>query len=280
MRILIPTDFTDSSEFALGMALKISSRIPVELHLMHVLQQSVDLNLDSAGNVLEDGEIDYSEFKQLKVQAEKEMETAKKENHLIIDTHLMVGNITDCILDKALQIEADLILMGTRGVYRKRGVLRGIETQYVVRKSPVPVLTVMCDRSLQAFDRLVYVSDFKQKEMHRTEIIRKFQMAFEMKLTLLYISNRSESESSKDAIRKRMKEFAEFHHLATEQYELFTDFTVQEGVNHFVQMRDTDLVCLATHGRPGWLKIFWPSIAEHISTHIYKPVLTYHLKRA
>lgn len=276
--ILIPTDFTETSEYALKMALKFSEQMHVDLHLIHVMQQSIDLNLDSEGNVLNDGETDSSEYQLLKEKAERDLAAVKQENDLVLDTHLMVGNITECIINKAKDLNADLILMGSRGVYRKRGILRGIETQYIVRKSPIPVLTVMCDRAEQDFKRVILVSDFKEKEKHHPEILKKLQMAFQMKLILLYVSDRSPHKLKEQKAKERMQEFASYHQLEIHEMQVFSDFTVQEGVNHFVQIHDTDLVCMATHGRPGWFKIFWSSIAEHISTHVYKPVLTYHLK--
>jgi nucleotide-binding universal stress UspA family protein len=279
LTVLLPTDFSEASDHALKMAEKISGAIPVKVHLLHVMQQSVDLNLDQDGNVFEDGEIDHTEYRQLRAQAEEEMQQIKSNQQLVVETHLKVGNITESIIEKAIELKADLVLMGSRGVYRKRGVFRGIETQYVVRKSPVPVLTVMCDRSELPFKHIVYVSDFEEKGMHHPDLIKKLQQAFGMTITLLHITRRSMNEKSRQTILQKMDAFAAHHQLAVESKELFADFNVTEGVNHFVQMHDADLICLGTHGRPGWFKIFWPSIAEHISTHVYKPVLTYHLSK-
>ena len=55
---------------------------------------------------------------------------------------------------------------------------------------------------------------------------------------------------------------------------ILTDLDVENGVNHFLQMMDMDIVCIGTHGKGG---LFHHSATEKLINHLYKPILSFHL---
>ena len=59
-----------------------------------------------------------------------------------IHSELLEGQIADAIIDVAKTREADLIIMGSRGLGRLAGALLGSNSQKVVSEAPCPVLIV------------------------------------------------------------------------------------------------------------------------------------------
>ena len=49
--------------------------------------------------------------------------------------------------------------------------------------------------------------------------------------------------------------------------------SVAKEVEHFIQLAEIDLVAMTTHGRTGFSKLLYGSIAEHIVHHVTIPVM-------
>jgi nucleotide-binding universal stress UspA family protein len=184
------------------------------------------------------------------------------------------GQVTQAICNEAVNGAYDLVVMGTKGATGLREWLSGSETQHVVRKCPVPVLSMMCDRSDSPLQHLLLVGEFNDSEKHPLAAIRAIQAAFGSTLHLLRILQAGDKP---EAVRAQVKAFAKAHSLENPQVHLHRDSGIEAGVVHFNQMHDMDLVCIGTHARTGigaWLR---GSVAESLVNHLYKPMITYHL---
>jgi nucleotide-binding universal stress UspA family protein len=63
-------------------------------------------------------------------------------NYPKLETHVVPGIPYDEIIKKGLDISADLIVVGTHGRTGLDHVLFGSTAEKVVRKSPIPVMTI------------------------------------------------------------------------------------------------------------------------------------------
>jgi nucleotide-binding universal stress UspA family protein len=135
--ILVPTDFSETSENALDGALLIASKFGSKLTLMHAYTIPMD-GYDYAQGLL--WPID-----DLARAAKKELDgvlARTKERLANVDGVIVCGDPASQILVVAKECGADLIVLGTHG---RRGVSRlllGSVAEKVVRTSPLPVLTV------------------------------------------------------------------------------------------------------------------------------------------
>ncbi len=139
-KILFATDFSESSDNAFGYAYSLAKRFEAQLLILHVINEPVDLrgfyvphiSFDKLEEEIEEG-------------ARKMMEKFCRTHIRDYDhytTAIVPGIPYDEIIKKALAESVDLIVMATHGRTGLDHVLFGSTAEKVVRKSPVPVMTI------------------------------------------------------------------------------------------------------------------------------------------
>ncbi len=138
--ILFATDFSESSDFACQYALTLATKFGARLLVVHVINEPVDLrgfyvphiSFDKLEEEIEEG-------------ARKMMEKfcrIQLKDFTNFETFILPGIPYDEIINKATGEDADLIIMGTHGRTGLDHVLFGSTAEKVVRKSPIPVMTI------------------------------------------------------------------------------------------------------------------------------------------
>jgi nucleotide-binding universal stress UspA family protein len=163
--------------------------------------------------------------------------------------------------------------MGTKGAWGIKEIISGSEAQFIARKSKIPLLTLMCDRSDLVIKNILLVHDFNKVNNDNLILLKKFVSAFESKTHFLQIID-SPSENERKKYFDQMDEYANMNDISNYEKHLLHDTDIENGVVHFNQMHDVDLVCIGTHGRGG---IFHSSAAEKLINHLFKPIITFHL---
>ncbi len=138
--ILFATDFSESSEYAFNYALSLAQKFGARLQIVHIINEPVDLR---------GFYVPHISFEKLEEEIE---EGAKKMMDKFCRTHMrdyenyetsiVPGIPYDEIIKKGTEVSADLIIMGTHGRTGLDHVLFGSTAEKVVRKSPVPVMTI------------------------------------------------------------------------------------------------------------------------------------------
>lgn len=138
--VLYATDFSESSEHAFQYALTLAKQFDSQLVIIHVINEPVDLR---------GFYVPHISFDKLEEEIE---EGAKKVMDKFCRTHLgdyekfesfvVPGIPYEEVIKKAEEIDAKLIVMGTHGRTGIDHVLFGSTAEKVVRKSPIPVMTI------------------------------------------------------------------------------------------------------------------------------------------
>lgn len=273
LKILIPTDFSVQAEFAYLMVQKLEEKIPLEIHFAHILSVPDTVTINSEGHIETCGEIDASYVQQQADIAARKLNNLKTLYGDHIQTHLKAGKVTDVILDFSVKNQFDLIVMGTKGAWGIKEKISGSETQMIARKSSIPLLSLMCDRSDLVIKNILLVHDFYKVEDIKFNLLQKFIRSFGVKLHLLQITSDS-SESAKMLIENGMKKFAESNNVTDYECHVIHDKNIENGVIHFNQMNNMDMICIGTHGKGG---MFHHSATEALVNHMYKPIISFQL---
>jgi nucleotide-binding universal stress UspA family protein len=274
LKILIPTDFSVQAEYAYLMVKKLEEKMPLDVHFLHVMAMPDTVTLDKNGNVQTCGDIDDKYVTQQKDIADRKLENLKTLYGQDINTKLVFGKLTDNIKNIAEAENFDLIVMGTKGAWGLKDKLSGTETQMVARKTQVPLLSLMCDRSDLVIQNVLLVHNFNQPHNENLQLLKKLISAFNVKVHLLQIISAHE-EQTEYKIQSNMEEFVKLNELSNCEYHIVSDKSVENGVIHFNQMNNMDIICIGTHGRGG---IFHHSATEALINHMYKPIISFHLK--
>lgn len=275
LKILIPTDFSVQAEYAYLMVKKLEEKIPVETHFLHVLSVPDTVTMDENGKIETCGDISVSSIQSQKDIAERKLENLKSLYGNNIQTHFALGKLTNTITSFAEKNNFDLIVMGTKGAWGIKEKLSGTETQMIARVSKTPLLSLMCDRSDLVIENILLVHDFSTPKFENLGLLHKLIKAFNTKTHLLQIiSNQTESE--KEALLQLMDKFASLNYINNYEKHTLNDKDIENGVIHFNQMKEMDIVCIGTHGKGG---LFHKSATEKLINHLFKPIISYHLNQ-
>ena len=273
LKILIPTDFSVQAEFAYLMVKKLGEKAPVDIHFLHVMNVPDTVTMDGLGNIQTCGEIDINYVIKQKEIADRKLAELKNIYGNDISSHFVLGKVTDGILNFAEANHFDLIVMGTKGAWGLQEKLSGSETQMIARKSKIPVLSLMCDRSDLNIQNILLVHNFNHPAKEDFQVMHKLIKAFNTKFHLLQITS-GNIATEKASVEANMKRFAELNSLTNYECHLIDDADVEKGVVHFNQINNMDMVCIGTHGKGG---LFHQSAAEKLINHLYKPIISFHL---
>jgi nucleotide-binding universal stress UspA family protein len=273
LKILIPTDFSVQAEFAYLMVKKLEEKTSIDIHFLHVLNVPDTVSMDSRGDIQTCGEIDVNYVIKQKEIAVRKLENLKVLYGNHINVHLVLGKTTDAILDFSSSNSFDLIVMGTKGSSGIKEILSGSEAQIIARRSKIPLLSLMCDRSDLQIQNVLLVHNFSNPKKEGMELMHKLIKAFNTKVHFLQITS-AKVESEKGMVEADMKNFAKLNGIDNYQCHLINDKDVENGVVHYNQMNNMDIICIGTHGKGS---LFHQSATEKLINHLYKPIISFHL---
>ena len=191
-KILIPTDFSNVASYAIDMALKIQDRIEAQITLLHVVTKQ------------EESFTSQNSFTLNKPSYLQKLEKIKAEIPTNIETVILEGKLNEVIINFLEDGQFDLVLMGTKGTINRE--LGGSETEIIVRRSSVPVLSLMSCCKKSDFKNILFINDFKnQIEIEELHILKTIIAIFDSKLHFLKITDDNESEL---LMEKNMCDFA------------------------------------------------------------------------
>ena len=136
-KILVPTDFSASSDQAIDYAAMIAKAFKANIILLHIAEAIPYDASDSL--IVVEGWPTLHKIAQARLNEVRKKLVAKG---LAVKTHMLLGSPYREIVGKAKQEKADMIVMGTHG---RRGVdhfLLGSVAEKVVRLAGCPVVTV------------------------------------------------------------------------------------------------------------------------------------------
>lgn len=142
-KILVPVDGSPTSDRAVTEATKLAVTCSARVHLLHVL------DMTAYTNGFEQAEIYFDQIRPKALKAAEDLlarEQAKMAfSGVPVDTEfqeIIGGRVANVIVERAMSVGADMIVMGTHGRRGINRVLMGSDAELVARTSPVPVLLV------------------------------------------------------------------------------------------------------------------------------------------
>lgn len=271
-KIIVPVDFSDHSEYALRIAANIAKKHKAELFLLHMLD--ISDQMISITEATKRRELMFF------------MQLATKRFEEFIDRDYMQGikstpvikhfKVFEEVDNVAQEVDADLIVMGSRGASGVKGYFVGSNTEKVVRTSEIPVLVVKADSSVFKPKTIVFASDFNEENLKAFKTIRLFAEGYKATLKLVYINTPNANFKNTLEIREQMRIFLNKTNISnhSEDIVIFNDYSIAEGIQNAAAMLKADMIAIPTHGRKGINKLLAGSIGEEVANTSHVPVLT------
>jgi nucleotide-binding universal stress UspA family protein len=188
MRILHPTDFSQAAELARGLALDLAGRLSASLHLVHV-QQRLEAIVSNAF-VRTQLELVNETLRQ-RLEEAREADAREVRERL---GRLTEGDATSEVLRGeplrellALAPEFDLVVMGAHGQTPFDAAFLGGLAGRLVRRSPVPVMTVRDPCAARRVRRLLVATDFGDASLQAWSFALKLAGRGDLRLVLAHV---------------------------------------------------------------------------------------------
>lgn len=287
--ILVATDFSATATAALDWAVELARQQGARIELVHAVTIPPSIpgyipsaDLDFQGEVLRAAEVRLAEAV-----------TELQAKGIGAATHLQPGTPSQVILDRADEIAAAAVVLGTRGLTGIRHLLLGSTAQRVVHGARCPVLTIHAgDAGRHRTIRTILVpTDFSADAQLAIVTAHRLLAALEQeaRLILLNVFNLPIEYTAYGAIptsvgylqdagleaERRLYEAAQ----ALQREGLSVETVAREGdpahvIADEAETRDADLIAMGTRGLTGLRHLLMGSTAERVVEYAPCPVMT------
>jgi len=132
--VVIATDGSDSAKRGVRTALDLADRFDATVHALYVVD---------AGEIRGTPEAVRDDLREaMQTAGNKALSFVRDEDGDDVETAVREGKPAAQIIEYAGEVDADVIALGTRGRHGEHAFLLGSVAESVVRRAPMPVLTV------------------------------------------------------------------------------------------------------------------------------------------
>ncbi|WP_194850582.1 universal stress protein [Nonlabens antarcticus] len=274
--ILVPTDFSRNCETAAKLAIDMAKLFNSEIHFLHLLNTPVDwVKLDKID------ERNYPETLAKIGSAKNKLRDLDIEaGHNGVKSRTFLEFVLDdeAIVAHSKNFDHDFIITGSKGI--QKGFLKqvlGSNAQKIIRNARVPILVIKEETVRFPFENIAFVSDFKEDISTAFEVVERIAQKCNAKIHLLNINTTSDSNSIENGLQPIKDFLKHFPKLENYAMHVYNEPNVLRGIEKFQDSNDVDLIVMYTHSRKGLSSMFSNSIAESVTNHSNKPVMTIHL---
>ncbi|WP_299054119.1 universal stress protein [uncultured Polaribacter sp.] len=270
-KILVPIDFSKTAEYAAKVAAQIAKKTKATIYLIHLIELPkgvVDMGSSSRFSIPES--MLYLRKVREKVLLFKDTYFDKE---IQVEYFIKLNTPFEGILKYAAKIEADLIIMGSKGHSELEEILIGSNTEKVVRNSKTPVLVIKKDIKKFRLKNIVFASNFKEENKEVFDRVLHFADLFKGTIHLLKINTPANFLGTAET-KEKIENFITDFNIKKHKINIYSDVSVEKGILNFSKEINADLIALSTHGRSGLAHLFTGSVIKKLSKNALKPMLT------
>lgn len=269
--ILVPTDFSKCSVYAIKVAAQLAKKLDATLHLLHVIETPV-VAYDA-------GMVNFESLPQamfMKELADDNMKNLLAETFLsgiLIESKIEYDAIYRRINQYVEKHNINLIVMGSHGAKGFNEIVLGSNAERVVRYADCPVLTIKQEYSSFEVQDILIASNFYNEADNMFKAFKQFTDLFDSNLHFVRVNTPINFETTAESNQK-MQAFANRQALESYSFGIYNDQTEEDGILNYADEIDADLLVIGTHGRTGLAHLIKGSIAEDLLNHSKRAVLS------
>ncbi|MCF8303669.1 MAG: universal stress protein [Bacteroidales bacterium] len=277
INILVPTDFSEVSEYGIRAAFEIARKKQAKIYLLNVIFPFAGPEYSGSPEVNDTpfaesyqyiNELEEANTKQLEQLVEK-----YRYEHVPVEPLLKVNSLQDAIDETLEEKKIHLLVMGTEGKTTILDNIAGSNTEQAVRISTCPVLSVK--KPLTRFDpkSIVLAINLEENLERGIKNIQKFAEIFGSKIHLLYVIQ--SDDIGIDTALNKLEALAKKYVLQNYSINTIAHEDIEEGISYFTRRKKADLISVITDGTSALSSLLLGSVAEDLVKEETYPVLTY-----
>lgn len=274
-KLLVPTDFSASAQNAYCFALDMIKEAGAHLQLVHYYQAELDPVYPYFG---------AASFKFIQKLKEK-LKTSSQNEHLAaarqegssleVETSLLEGFVETELPQRAADIAADMIIMGTTGEGGTLNKWLGTVSSTIAQKATCPTLLVPNGVKFKGFQQILFASDFQTDDEAILQQVFDFAAVYGANVHFVHVADPSKPDHN--APQLSIEPF--FREKAP--HSTFTMTTIKnsrpmEAINRYSKAHNIELVALATTQRSLMANILHKSMTKQLIFNSEIPLMVLH----
>jgi nucleotide-binding universal stress UspA family protein len=275
-KILCPTDFSECSLNAIEYAAKLGEQYQADLILFHVPDKE-DYQKLSVGDMMNGDQFAFI-HKKLDNLVETVSEESLTKGLQSCKGVVKEGKAIATILAHAVEIQADLIVMGTEGINEFKQNYVGTRSSNVVVKAEVDVLIIPRRVHFKIPRKLVYATDYLEEDKIAIQKVVEMARFFGSEIDIVHVSSRERTidKALHLTMVQEMEPFIKYDKV---------NFVLKSyrdepglGLENYLITAKGDVLIMLSKKKTWFEQIFTKNLSRKMSYFINKPLLV--LKRA
>ena len=272
--IIHPTDFSECANKALDYAIVIAKALDLKISIAHAISFSELDTLERNGlNIIE-------ETKALTISAENKLKdlVSKVEAHQVkCSATVCSGRISSWLPEFTNENNPKMIVMGTTGSGSLANKIMGSNTYSIIKNTNVPLLSVPEKATLGNFKKLIFLSDYRDKDISSIGFLVEMASNFDSVIDIVHIldsetANKMNNEKLLNDLKLKVEE--KYNYKQLESQLLFSD-EVEQRVRVLIEETNPQLIALVMRKQNFFERLFFGSLTEKIAYQTKSPLLVF-----
>jgi nucleotide-binding universal stress UspA family protein len=267
--ILVPTDLSDVSEYALDVAVEIAKKQGATVVLLKkIIFPTIEYTIIE--NEFYDSKDEFYKYL-TKESKERLQDMVDKPSYRDVKFKFKIIRENESLAKLMANQKADLIVMGSTGATGWKEWTKGSNAEHVVREVSCPVLVVKTP--VNEFRRVVFAIDFQNTEFVKSalNLLDKSQIDPHF----VYVDNGMKKFDS-NVLWSKMGKLALELGFSNYQFIIYEDSTIEKGIVDYAKDVEADIIVMYTHARKGFEHFIYGSVAEDVVNHADVAVMVGH----
>lgn len=273
-KILVPIDFSLTSENALKAAIHIAEQHKAKLYLLHIIEPGI-LMFAQDGSLIFDITSDSID-KEHEHRLEKLYDRFKSKGYWEVESVVKHGEVTPLIVQTAEEIEADLLVMGSHGTETSLDDLLGTNAYSVVKRAKCPVLTIPTHYHWEGIHKVLFPIRSVLGALDKYPITEALLSPSDNPEWLLVGLNDHEKADDKAKVEEFVGQFTQFLTSQNKQFKL-SNYEGENLAGKVLEMSNTEgvnLIVMTTSTTTSFAKYLAGSYSQQVVNHSRIPVLS------
>lgn len=272
--ILVPTDFSKTSEIAIDFAIHAAELLKAKITLLNSFEVAEGNYTDLMGV---NREFTNDLINEAKIKLNDLRIGFMKKSEVDIQTAISVKPLADAINEVSEEGKVDLVIMGTLGATGLKTKLWGSHTSDVIGKTKIPVMAIPSDYKWKKPQNILLAT--RQFERNDEILDYLFEMTFLFSAsvkTAVFTGN----DQTAEVYVKHQQELQNYAEFLKNEYRDDTLSSVhligdsfEETLEDYISKNQVDLLTMITYQEGFWKSLFNPSLTKQMSFHTRIPLL-------
>ncbi len=272
--ILVPTDFSETANNAVRVAVGMALRQKANLHLLHVVETSyIGITPDGSGIM---GSLEMPDLKNaLDLLLKQVQHISDIHKNLSIKMLLDTGAVSQCVNKYIHEQTIDLVVMGVHGISGVKEYFMGTNTYEVIKQAYCPVLSIPSSFDEVGFNSILYPVRNVDGVVEKYDYVKPIVEQNDSAVHILGVCNEIDTEEV-FLLSKKVTSVMETieHNKSHVTCDVINCEDIAEKILEVAENRMDDLIIINATLDKKWYQFFKGTYTQKIVNHSKIPVLS------